>query len=100
MPSAYLVSEKVLVIRDGKFYEYVVIDAEQISHIGTDATHAALTFKGAAIEKAFKGSSVSAEDIAFVLIDPSLQDVASQIVGVAELDNFDESQPGKVHFFK
>lgn len=49
----------------------------------------------------FLTTLIEIDKIRFVLIDPSRKSTANQgteLIAIAEVDDFDESMPGKVHF--
>ena len=100
MTFAFSANKRVLVLRDGKFYECVALEMGVNVNIELDDYRLLVVFEDVAgLYKEFVDTPETLDIISFVLIDPT-QDASSQIIGIAERSDFDESAPGRVHLLK
>lgn len=101
MSIAHLANERVVVLNGNKLCEYIAFNVDNKISVEVNYDYTSeivISFGGVIFSKSFANSHVAAEKICFVLVDLTKNHIKSQVVGVAESDPFDESQPGEAYF--
>lgn len=99
MSIAFPANKRVAILRGDKFYDCIAFEIGDNVSVELTDEDLLIVFGGVGLPKSFINTPIEMGSLSFVLVDPS-QERDKQIIGVAETDYFDESQPGKVYLLK